>query len=249
MCYYYFMSKSLLNLQTNTRMYLDEATEADFLDTEVTMSINYGYQDVAGHVMEVKEEYFQTTTPFTYATVANQQEYSIDSSLVKVNRVEINLSPNQANSQALKAVPVKMNEMLINLSNTSTVNFIGNVGYYLHGSQATQKLGFIPYPTITDTAPTKSISVWGIALPSDLVNTTDSVDLPFADRFSYLIALHAASHLLSKGQQDERSATKYMAMYNQGVMDMKNFLATRQEDGVEMVQDAYLENTDFGFPL
>jgi len=243
------MAKTLANIQTNVRMYLDEAQAADYLDSEVNIAINYAYQDLVGTVMEVKEDYYETLSPFQYALIANQQEYTIDSSLLKVTRVEINVTPNISGAQALKAIPIKMAEMLINIGNTSTVNFLGSEGYYLHGDQVTQKIGFIPIPTISDTGNTKSISVWGIQSQSDLVNTTDTVNIPHADRWSYLIALRAASQLLSKGQQDERSGSKYDQMYTQGVERLKSFLANRQEDDMEIVQDSELMNTDFGWPL
>lgn len=243
------MSKTLADVRINVRMYLDEAQPADYLDSEITIAINFAYHDVVGHVMEVKEDYYQTTTPFTYAVVANQQEYAVDSSLIKINRVEVNMSPNISNAVPLRAIPVKMNEMLINLSNTATNDFLGNVGYFLHGDQTAQKIGFIPYPTVSDTGSTKSISVWGISLPSDLALETDLLNIPWVDRYAYLVGLRAAAHLLSKGQQDEKPSSKYLGLYNSGILELKNFLANRQEDGVEMVQDEFLENTDFGFPL
>ncbi len=243
------MAKQLSDAQFFVRMYLDEAAAADYTDQEVLVAINFGYHDVVGSVIEVKEDYYDTITKFTYAMVANQQEYAIDTTLVKPTRVEINFSPTVANSNPIKATPIKMNEDLINLNNTSTVQLYGQVGYYLHGKQSTQTIGFIPIPTVSDVAPTKSISVWGIALPSDLVNSADMIDIPYADRFTYLIGLRAAAILLSKGQQEEANATKYLSRYEMEVEKMKNFLASRQEDGVEMVQDSEPENTDFSWPV
>lgn len=244
------MAKTLTDLRANTRMYLDEAVAADWTNTDVDYAINYSYQDLASEVMQVYEQFYETTTPFTYALVANQQEYTIDSSIIKVTRIEVNLAPNIANSVPSKAVPIKMNESLVQLSSTSTGgNTISSVGYYIHGNLSAQKIGFIPLPTVSDTGNTKSISVWGITLPADLVNPTDAPVIPFVDNFAYLIGLRAAAMLLSKGQQDERSSTKYLGLYNTGVVKLKNFIQGRQSDGPEMVQEVYLENTDFSYPL
>ena len=243
------MSKVFSDLQTGTRMLLDEAVQADWLDTEVKVGVNYAYHDLASEVMNTYEKYFETTTPFTYALVANQQEYTIDPSLIKVTRVEVNFQPAVTNSVPAKAIAIDMSESLINISNTATVNFIGDIGYYLHGSLDAQKIGFVPLPTNSDTSPTKSISVWGIAIPGDMTSASDAPKIPYIDRFGKLIELEAASYLLSKGQQAETASSKYHALYTDGVLKMKNFLIDRQEDGVRMVQDVYLVNTDFSFPL
>ena len=238
------MAKTLGNVRTEVRVYLDEVAEADFLDTEVLLAINRAYQDVAGSVMEIYEEFYVTTTPFTYAVVANTQEYTIDSSLIKTTRVEINYDPQTASSVAVRAIPIKSNEVRTNLNNTNSRYSFASPGYYLHGNIGAQKIGFVPVPTIADTSG-QSISVWGVALPSDLSSDSDNVNIPFADRFAYLVALRAAAQLLRKGQQEENNAQNYINEYQKGLVQMKSFLADRQADGVRMIQDALGEDTDF----
>lgn len=238
------MAKTFQNLQTGVRVYLDETQAADYLDSEVQRSINYAYHDVVGEIMTEYELYYETTTPFTYAVVKNQQEYTIDSSLIKVSRVEINYAPNQSGSTPLRAIPVKMEEALLNLANSASSGSVFNAGYYLHGNIGAQTIGFIPIPTVSDTTG-KSISVWGIALPTDLVNGTDNVNIPYADRFAYLIELRAAYILMSKGQENENAADRYLARYTEGVTKMMNFIRERQADGVNMVVDVELDNMDF----
>lgn len=236
------MSKTFNNLQVKTRVYLDEADAADFLDTEVQMAVNAAYQDLAGKVMEVYEDYYETISPFTYAIVADQQEYSIDSSLIKVTRVEINYTPTTANSNAVKAIPIKSGEIRSSLAYSAGSSF--NAGYYLHGDIGNQKIGFVPIPTVADTTG-ESISVWGNALPSDLSGSTDNVNIPWADRFFYLICLRASGEMLRKGQQEEATAARYMAEYQAGVKEMATFLRERQSDGVVMIEDSLGENIDF----
>lgn len=238
------MAKTFGNLQTGVRVYLDETQQADYLDSEVQRSINYAYHDVIGNVIDVYQLYYETTTPFTYAVVVNQQEYLIDSSLTKVTRVEINYAPTQSGSVPIRAIPVKMEEALLNLSNSATSGSVFNAGYYLHGNQTGQYIGFIPIPEQGDTTG-KSISVWGIALPSDLVASSDIVNIPYADRFSQLIELYAAYLLMSKGQENESAANSYLQRYQIGIAKMMDFLVERQSDGVNMVVDTELDNIDF----
>lgn len=238
------MAKLLSNVRTETRIYLDESSQADFLDTEVDLAINRSYHDVVGSVIEVYEDYYNTTTPFTYAIVANQQEYTIDSSIIKPTRVEINYDPQTASSVAVRAISIKLNEIRSNLNNTNSRYSFANPGYYIHGNIGAQKIGFIPIPTIADTSG-QSISVWGIALPADLSAAGDNVNIPYADRFAYLVALRAAAQLLRKGQQEENNAQNYINEYQKGLIQMKSFLADRQADGVRMIQDALGEDIDF----
>src|SRR5439155_17805704 len=119
-----------------------------------------------------------------------------------------------------------------------------NAGYYLHGNQTAQTIGFIPIPTQADTTG-KSISVWGIVMPADLVNNTDPVVIPYPDNFSQLIELRAAQILMSKGQENETAAQRYLAEFNLGVTNMQTFIKERQADGVQMVVDVEIDNIDF----
>lgn len=238
------MAKTLANARTEVRIYLDEASAADFTEAEVDLAINRSYHDVVGAVMEVYEDFYNTTSPFTYAIVANQQEYSIDTSLIKVSRVEINYDPTNASSTATRAIPIRSNEIRSNLANTGHMSGNGVASYYLHGNIGSQKIGFIPIPTIADTSG-QSISVWGIAMPADLSASGDNINIPYADRFVYLVALRAAAQLLRKGQQEENNAQNYVNEYQKGLVQMKSFLKERQADDVHMISDALLENNDF----
>lgn len=238
------MAKTLADLQPEVRTYLDEAVETDWTDVEVTRSINRAYHDVVGFVMQQYQQFYETTTAFTYALVANQQEYAIDSSLIKVTRVEVNYNPTTTGSTPSRLLAVKMEEIGRNLGNTNSTNSSFASGYYLHGSIGSQNIGLVPIPTVGDTTG-KSISVWGIALPADLVNTADNLNIPYADRFSYLVSLKAAAQLLRKGQQEEAAASRYMGEYRAGLADMMTFLSDRQADGPNVIVDSLLEDIDF----
>ena len=238
------MSKLLSDVRTEIRVYLDEASQQDFLDTEVLLATNRAYQDVAGSVMEVYEQYYETTTPFTYALVANQQEYIIDSSIVKTTRVEVNFQPSVLPAVSQRLIPIKMNEVRGNMANTNPQGSFFSAGYYLHGDQGTQKIGFIPVPILGDTTG-KSISVWGITMPIDLVNNTDNINIPYADRFVYLISLRAAAQLMRKGQQEENNAQNYINEFEKGLVQMKSFLKDRTADDLTMITDVLGDDLDF----
>ncbi len=242
------MSKTLLDLQTGVRTYLQESAQADWLDSEVTTAINYAYQDLVSRVIEVYEQYYETTTPFTYAIVANQQEYTIDPSLIKVTRVECNYRPDlpSSSSTPLRVIPIKSDEVLVQINyNPSLVSFF-NAGYYLHGPLSAQKIGLIPIPSVSDTTD-QSLKVWGDTLQSNLVNATDTPNIPFADNYSQLIEFKAASRLMSKGQQDETSSSKYNQLYEIGVDQMQIFLKDRQADSVKTIEDSQGDNLDLGW--
>lgn len=123
----------LSDLETEVRIYLDESVAADWLDSEVDLAINKSYHDVCAFVMETYEQFYETTTPFTYAVQANVQEYLIDPSLIKVTRVEINYNPTVTGSQSSRVLAVKSDEILRNLGNTDSPPNSFASGYYLHG--------------------------------------------------------------------------------------------------------------------
>lgn len=236
--------KTLANLQTTTRTYLDEVTALDWLDSEINTSNNFAYHKLAQKVMEVYDSWYETTTPFTYALIANQQEYTVDPTLIKITRVEVNYSPLQSGSTSSRAVPIKEDEVRGNLANTNNAGSFFSSAYYIHGNIGNQLVGLVPVPSVSDTTG-KSLSVWGIAVPVDLVNGTDNVNIPWADNFSYLISLRAAAQLLRKGQQEENAAARYLAEYEAGVVDMQTFLKDRQSDDGQYIIDSALEQIDF----
>ena len=238
------MAKTAADLIANVRTYLDEAQPANWTATEVLYQINYAYQYVASKVMEVYEEYYLTTTPYPYSTIADQQEYTIASTLLKVERVEINLNPSDANSQAQRATAIKMDEIPTNLNNSllNGSSFF-NVGYYLIGNQSAQKIGFLPIPQNTGT---NNISVWGIDAPTDLALTTDSVVIPYVDNFAQIIVKLAAANLLKKGGQEVAAADNLQAEAARDILNYQTFIKERQADGPQMIEEAAWDDVQLG---
>ena len=242
------MAKTRLDLRTGVRMYLDEAAQAIFLDSELNASINYAYHTVVSDVMRIWEDYYTVTTPRQLSMVASQQEYPVDSDIIKITRVELNYSPTVANSQFIRAIAVKRDEALLALSTPATMGVMGSAAYYFYGKQQAQKIGFLPIPTVSDVSPTQSIRYWGIALPSDMTADTDAIDIPYADRFGELIEIGAAARMLSKGQQEETAGTKYIALFDKGRREMREFLSERSADGAQMIESQLAGSYDFQSP-
>lgn len=241
------MAKTLADLIIGVRVYLDESQQADFTDAEVLRSINYAYQDVIGAVIEIYEDYYFTTTPIGLSSIANQQQYSIGANFLKLRRVEINYQPANSDNTPVRAIALNIDELPLYLANQS-LGGAGtfNAGYYLVGAQSTQQIGFVPIPTVNAT---NNINLWGIVAPADLLDSTDSVNIPHADRFGYLIEAKAASILLKKGQQEIAAAQDLERVYAQGTLQMKTFLKERQSDGVLMIQDTQLDDIQFDTSL
>lgn len=229
------MSKLLSDVRTNTRTFLDEAQQTDFTNTEVDYAINYGYHHLVSKIVEVYEEYYLTVAPTQYSTVKDQQEYAISSNFIKIERVEINYKPSDSNSQALRAMPIKLDDLPLNVGNTNlSGGGVFNAGYYLIGSQSVQEVGFVPIPT---EAGTNNISIWGIQAPSDLSAAGDSVIIPYPDLFAFIIAKLAAAYLLKKGQQAVNFANDLLTEANLDILNMQTFLKERQADGPQMITE------------
>jgi hypothetical protein len=236
--------KTLGNLQTGVRTYLDESTQGDFLDSEVTSAINYAYHKVFMAVAKVYDGFKETTTPFTYALIKGTQEYLIDSSLIKVTRVEVNYSPQVAGSIPNRSIRISMDDALINIGNTAASGAFVNGGYYIHGDQTAQYIGLIPIPNQSDTTG-KSLYVWGIQLPPDLSNSTDTIALPYPDEAGDIIEIRATARLLSKGQQEHKAAFDYINLFKSELKDYIDFIKERQSDGPDMIRDVEIDNLDF----
>lgn len=238
------MSKLLSDLQVNVRTYLDESQQVDFTNTEVLYAINYAYHTVVSKVVEVYQEFYLTTTPKSYSTVANQQEYTLDTTLLKIERVEINMNPSDANSQAQRAAAIRLDEIQT-AKNSSLLNgsSLSQTGYYVIGSQASQKIGFVPVPTETGT---NNISVWGIEAPSDLSSSSDPVLIPYPDMFAQIIAKLAAGSLLKKGQQAVQAGDDLIIEANGDILNMQTFLVERQSDGPNMIEESAWDDVELG---
>lgn len=238
------MAKTLNDVITLTRVYLDESQPAEWSSTQVLQAINVRYQYIVSKVIEIYQEFYLTKIPKAYDMLDGIQQYTIDPNFLKLERVEINYGVGGSDSQPIRAVAIKMDEIPTNLDNSllngSALNY---AGYYLIGDQATQQVGFIPVPSQDGT---DAIKVWGIIAPDDLVDTTDSVLIPYPDLFYSIVAKLAAADLLKKGQQAVTYADDLINEGMSDVLNMQTFISERQSDGPNMIEDAVFADVDVG---
>lgn len=242
------MAKTVANLRQQTRTYLDEATTADWTNTEVDREINAGFHEVVTAVMETYENFYLIST--TFNTVASQQEYAttdgFPSDFFKMVRVQINYNISDSNSLYNRAHPVDLNEIDGDLANNAIgISVFRNAAYFLYGEGTGStgiKLGFIPIPTRNGT---NAIKIWYIPIMSDLSDSNTNVKIPYADRYYSLISLYAAATLLRKGQQEEIVARGYMAEFDIGLKKMRQQLEDRISDSSKHINDSDQMDVDF----
>lgn len=208
--------------------------------------INACYHQVYGAAVEVFEDYYLTKSQMN--VVANQQEYGstegFPSDFFKMRRVEINYNVPDTNSVPQRALPVQLDEIRRDLGNTTLgVSTLRNAGYYLYGTGSSAKIGFTPIPTI---AGTNGISLWYVKVLADLSDSNTTVDIPYPDRFSWIISLGAAANLLRKGQQEEVAARAYREEFSLEMEKMKQSLEDRVAEEAKHVVDTQGEDLDFG---
>ena len=234
------MSKSLLTLRNDTRHYLDESTQADWMDTDLSRIINKHYHRVVTSVIDVFENYYITEA--TADTVADQQEYALPSDFWKIRRVVINYDISSSNASFSRCLPVDIDEIRYNLGNTNTgVTVVRNPSYYLQGDL----IGFLPVPTNDGD---EAIKIWYIRYKIDLVEDTDTIDIPYPDRYYSIITKAAAAEALRKGQQEPIEAKR---LEDEAATDLKKMqmeLEDRIAEEGKRVIDTSGENLDFSNP-
>lgn len=239
------MAKVIADLRGQVRTYLDESSAADWTTAEVDREINVCYHTVYGAVVEVFEDYYLTTT--TMNVVVNQQEYgssdSFPSDFFKMRRVEINYNVPDSSSKPYRALPVIMDEVRRDLGNTVIATSVSrNAAYYLYGTGTSAKIGFIPIPTIAGSA---GIKLWYVKVLTDLSGSNTTVDIPYPDRFSWIISLGAAANLLRKGQQEETAAARYRQEFEVEIEKMKQALEDRVAEESKTIIEVTGDITDF----
>lgn len=232
------MAKNRSDIRVHVRSFLDETTAADWTDAELNTLINKYYHEVYSAVVDVFENYETTTAQSN--SVADQQEYSLPSDVLKIRRVELNYDVSATNAAPMRALPIPLDAVRRDLANTNlgvTINR-GPV-YYLRGDN----IGFIPVPTL---AGTNAIQIWYAPTRSDITDDTTNIDMPYPDRDFMLIAYGAAADALRYGQQESIEADKMDRKLARGIEKMQERLEERISDEVKGVVDTTAENMDFG---
>jgi hypothetical protein len=234
------MSKTLSTLRADTRHYLDESAQADWLDSDLTRIINKNYHRVVTAVIEVFENYYITEA--TTDMVASQQEYALPSDFLKIRRVEANYDIDSANSSFSRCLPIDIDSIRYNLANNNAgVTILRNPAYYVQGNL----IGFIPIPTNNGD---EAIKLWYVALKSDLVEDTDTIDIPYVDRYYGIITKATAAEALRKGQQESAEAKRLEDEAQADIERMKRELVDRVAEESKTVINVDGDDLDFGNP-
>lgn len=222
------MSKTLNNCLVRVRRVLDEATAANWQNSDLTVLVNERYHRVHTAVCTVFEDY-KISTSFI-STVANQQEYTLPTDLFKLRRVEINYDITNSNSVFQRAASVaNIDAVATRLAETNiSSNIVRNPVYYNLGTS----IGFLPIP---DKAGTSAIKLWYIPLLTDLVNTTDTLDLPYVDRYYNIVCTGAAADALRFGQVESLEADKLDQKFIADILLMQEELEDRIAENSKFV--------------
>lgn len=227
------MSKTLLQLRTTTRMYLDEVSAADWSDAQIDEQINYKYLEVYTAVIDTFEDYYRTKS--TTNLIANQQEYALPSDFYKMRRLEAQYVDG---ADFYKVTRFEFDQVLTRSVQSSQIGSTSKPNYYLSGTF----LGLLPIPTQSIT---NGLVMWYIKQVPELSSNTDQIDIPFPDRYAGMIPKAAAAELLRKGQQEEDVAAKYLEEFERMLLKMQQELEDRKAEGSKMIIDTVGDSMDF----
>lgn len=226
------MSKTLMELRTHTRVYLDEASSADWNDSQVDREVNYAYQEVVSAVIDVYEDYYRKKV--TRNVRSGISEYSLPSDFLKMRRIEISFKEGNDRTKA-----TRFNfDSLVRPWDSAVIGLTSRPAYDLTGKY----LRILPVPSENVDS---GLYVYYIYNVPELVENTDTIDIPNPDRYGNLIVLAAAAQLLRKGQQEEAVANSYINEFQLGLEKMKRELKDRIADGAKTIVDMQGDNLDF----
>lgn len=227
------MAKTLANLRTHCRQYLDEVSEADWSDVQINGEINYAYLEAYTAVIETYEDYYKTD--YTANLVEDQQAYALPSDFLKMRRLEVKYD---SDGNYVKATPYNFDQIGVAYDSTTFSSLMRPI-YELSGSY----IKLLPLPSENVTSGLRMIY---IAQETDLDSDTDTINIPFPDRYGKYIVKGACAELLRKGQQEETVANLYSQEFQVGLEKMKQELEVRYADGSKMIQDTAGGYNDFG---
>src|ERR1700676_5363627 len=81
-------TKTLLQLRTRTRRFIDELQQATYSDSDINEAINIAQQEVATEISLVDEKWFVNTTPTVISSVGGTRFYPLADDFWKMTRAE-----------------------------------------------------------------------------------------------------------------------------------------------------------------
>lgn len=226
------MSKSLSELRTHTRVYLDEVSPADWTDSQINREVNYAYLELYTAIVETYDAYYRQVS--TSNLVADQQEYELPEDFFKVQRLEVKYD---SAGDYYKAGVFDFRQLRLAYDTTGVGNPSRPI-YEISGNY----IRLLPVP---DESITSGLRLEYVKTISELSSDTSTIDIPFANRYARLIPLGAAAQLLRKGQQEEAVAAKYQEDFMIGIEKMKQELEDRNIDGMKTIIDVVGDNINF----
>lgn len=227
------MAKTLANLRAHCRQYLDEVSEADWTDTQIDREVNYAYLEMYAAVVETYEDYYKTVS--TTNLTEDQQSYELPNDFFKMRRLEVKFD---SDGNYVKATPYSFDQIGVAFD-SATFSSLMRPLYELSGNY----IKLLPLPPI---AVTSGLRMIYIAQEPELEDSSDAINIPFADRYGKYIVKGACAELLRKGQQEETVANIYSQEFQVGLEKMKQELEVRYADGSKMIQDTAGGYNDFG---
>ncbi len=246
------MAKTLAQIRTFVRSYLDESSAADWADSEINSAINTYFHNVRTAAITVFEDYYMTTT--TFNSVANQEEYTVSdgapSDVFKIRRVELNYDVSIPSGAPTRCMPIfNIDAVRRDLAYANAgigLKIYSNAFYYTFGFGSNFKMGFIPLPSNNGT---NAIKVWYIPEAVDLSSDSSTLNIPYVDKNWLLVAYGATAELLRFGSQDPEDAQQFENKYQQGVMKMQEELEDREAQDSKSVLDTSGNMLDFDNPM
>lgn len=229
-------------------MFLDEVSPKEWTDTMIDTELNNGYMGMVTAVMTVFEDYYITKSAFN--TVAGQQEYTVadgvPADIFKTRRIEVNYNPTATNNYPVRALPVNIEAIKMSLTNANSINAVrATTNYYERGFESSKVYGFLPIPSQSGT---NAVIIYYVPIISPMTIDTSTINVPYADRYGYLLCKFAAAHCLRKGQMEENVAKQYLAEYGGGILQMQEELTPKIAEESKQIIDAVGDNIDFSLP-
>lgn len=242
------MSVTLSTIRTQVRSYLDESTPADWTNTELDKLINQRYHRVISFVMTTYEDYYVTTD--TFNITAAQEEYGISdglpSDIFKLRRVEVTYNSTDANAAPTHVLPlVSMDAVNRDLGFRNAglgLTVYTNSYYYTRGFGSAFKIGIIPIPNISGT---NAGQIWYVQQQSDLSSDSDTINIPYPERYWHSIAEGAVADAFRFGVQESIEADKWDAKFDASVALMQQELEDKNADDYKAIIDVQGEILDF----
>lgn len=213
-------------------MILDEVSEADWTDSQINTEINYAYMEIYTAVVETYEDYYRKVQ--TSPLFASKQETALPTDFYKLRRLEVKYYTADA---YVKVTPYSFDQIGYAMD-TTLYAATNRPVYELSGNY----IRLLPLPP-TDT--TGRLRMVYIAIPDNLDEDTDEINIPFPNRYGQYIVLGACAKLLKKGQQEEAVGRGYQEEFQAGLEKMKNELENRYADGTKMILDMQGSTNDF----